>query len=128
MQILPQTETSQRTFIWLKNYFELVGDQMSNVTEVHVDFITYHGMHQEYSELFLLQQSNCYDRFIKFIHELFPIVKIREFKSVQSKCEACFVLSDGRITHYCRFIQTSSFRFHERTSCVLYEKISGNYV
>ena len=120
LTICPQTTMAHKTLIFLDEYFKLVGDQMPNSNEVHIDSITYVELHKEYYYRLFDEQLDepvfSYDRFIKFIKLLFPHIRIREYKAVSGKCMTCYLLSEKRnaknTTPYEQKIVASLARHH----------------
>ena len=85
------------TFIWFRDHFDLVGDPMPNTPGlVHIDKI-------EKQEIYCMYvnevRRDCltFSSWNKFWKRVFPNVKIRQWKNVTGKCEACAQINNGRL-------------------------------
>jgi hypothetical protein len=95
---VPNTVPSLTCFGWMQEYFEIVGDQMPNCCEIHLEPIEIKSIHQEYV-LALTdsgQEALSYSSFLNMWHCCFRHVKIREYKSVTGKCKTCTMLAEAR--------------------------------
>lgn len=84
-------------FAWMHSFFEAVGDKMPK-GEIHLEPMFIRGIWEEYVDDFkggLIPTVSIQD-FGKMWIDLFPHVKIREFKAVTGKCWTCAMLSDSR--------------------------------
>lgn len=81
-------------------FFGLMGDQMPNSQEVHLEPIFVHEVWDEYKrdQISVFNEYVCVSTFGKLWESCFPHVKIREHKAVGMKCNICAVLSDLRST------------------------------
>jgi hypothetical protein len=79
-------------------FFQLMGDQIPNGTDVHLEPIYVHEVWTEY-KTDMESYGNPYldvSTFGKLWLTCFPHVKIREHKAVGMKCNTCAILSDLR--------------------------------
>ena len=88
-------------FSWMHYHFSLVGDTVPNSHgELHLEPIERHEVHDEYKldmDAYKLHSMSL-SYFEQMWHMCFPYVRIREFKNVTGKCEACAFLSNARRT------------------------------
>ena len=101
---IPRTQQSLAAYGWLKCHFELVGDDMPNKDEVHLEPCNRTEIDAEYlsdmvADAFSFVEPLTYERFCFLWDEVFPFVKIRMFKAVTGKCFCCAKLSDAMKKH-----------------------------
>jgi len=95
---IPNGPQSLACYAWMSDYFQMMGDSMPNMDEVHLEPIDIKEIYEEYLDdakstgFEALNTTN----FTKIWRNLFPHVKIREFKAVTGKCSTCAKLSDAR--------------------------------
>ena len=86
-------------FAWMHNFFEMVGDKMPNLDgEIHLEPILIRVVWEEYVDDLKggVTPTISLSEFGKMWSDLFPHVKIRQFKAVTGKCYTCAMLSDTR--------------------------------
>eukprot|EP01036_Dinobryon_divergens_P037208 gene37208-48631_t len=100
---IPNTAQSVRCFAWMDYYFRLLGDEMPNMNETHLEPTTLLDIHSEYSADMKREGLTplVYSVWTVFWKNVFPHVKVREFKAVTGKCLNCAMLSHAR-TKYTR--------------------------
>ena len=99
---IPNSVVSVSAYAWMTRYFSLVGDDMSNRDEIHLEPTWIKDVWQEYVDD-MKMHSNPYlsdTDFGQMWINCFPHVKIREFKAVSGKCETCMKLSKLRRTFH----------------------------
>ena len=77
--------TSLATAVWMKNHFNLLGDQQPNTNgQIHLDTITKRTVYKEYEKEWgwKLESIVSYATFTRIWRESFRHVKIRKFKGV----------------------------------------------
>lgn len=99
MTKIPNSYKSLACYVWMHNYFDLVGDQAPNSGgEIHLDPTTKEEIYTEYVMDMesvgeeRLDPSNFRDLW----KTCFPHVKIKEFKNVTGKCDTCAALTAAR--------------------------------
>eukprot|EP01032_Pedospumella_encystans_P003826 gene3826-4522_t len=75
-------EAKVRCFAWMEYYFRLLGDEMPNSEEKHLKPTDYQDIYVEYSADMDREGQTpfVYSAWGKFWKNVFPYVKIREFK------------------------------------------------
>ena len=99
---IPNSVVAVSAYAWMARYFSLVGDDMSNCDEIHLEPTWIKDVWQEYVDD-MKMHSNPYlsdTDFGQLWIKCFPHVKIREFKAVSGKCETCMKLSKLRRTFH----------------------------
>lgn len=119
MTKIPNSYMSLACYVWMKNFFELVGDQVPNSAgEIHLEPTTINEIHAEYvmDMEHVGEERLDYVTFRNLWIHCFPYVKIREFKAVTGitidvsyalvyielrmfvigKCDACAALTAAR--------------------------------
>eukprot|EP01041_Mallomonas_annulata_P003616 gene3616-7196_t len=97
---IPDTQMSIRTYGWMHDHFNSIGDAQPNNNEMHLEPV--HKV--AHTKTFRL-----------FWRKIFPHVKIWQFKAVTGKCMTCAKLSDGRKTqkdYKSRRLMTELHCFH----------------
>lgn len=91
------TEDHAYAHEWFSLTAELVGDNMPNSQEIHLDPMSKVELWLEYiaDMRFLLKRNTFlgYDKFLAMWKSQFGHVKIRKFKSVTGKCAECALVS-----------------------------------
>lgn len=78
--LLPNTTASRECYEWMKEYFTVSGDHMPNSKEIHLENTPLIRLHEQYKrETFYHLQYNAW---IKIWRDLFPHVKLRQYKQV----------------------------------------------
>jgi hypothetical protein len=94
------TEKAKKASLFLRTYFQLVGDAMPNVAEIHLDPVEKRDVYKEYcidmTEANDKDDIVSYSHFLKIWNKQFPHVRIREYKAVSGKCACCANLSHMR--------------------------------
>lgn len=115
---LPNTPRAHQLFKWLDDLFDIIGDYMPNIQEIHLDSITVKkqlwDMYCEELKL-ICKEPLKYTTFLEIMNSCFPHVKIREYKGVTGKCLTCTMLTDLRQTHRDQRtikLATDLFAFH----------------
>ena len=96
---LSRAPSNTTAFAWMHNFFEMVGDKMPNLDgEIHLEPILIRTIWDEYREALKggIIPIIGLSEFGKMWMDLFPHVKIRQFKAVTGKCYTCAMLSDAR--------------------------------
>jgi hypothetical protein len=95
---LSREPSATTAFAWMYNFFEMVGDKMPNIGEIHLEPIFIRVIWEEYVDDLKggLIPTVGLKQFGKMWEDLFPHVKIRQFKAVTGKCYTCAMLSDAR--------------------------------
>jgi hypothetical protein len=97
---IPNTVVAFDCYVWMLNYFTLMGDcQPNRDNEVHLEPIEKKEIFKEYVEYSGSNDIVCYASFTNFNNiwiNCFPNVSIRQFKVVSGKCRTCSNLSDAR--------------------------------
>ena len=103
---------------WMSVFFAMVGDQIPNSNEIHLETQEKLEIWAEYVwDMFHLFEDNalCYSKFLDLWDTVFPHVKIRVYKDVTGKCTVCAVLSDLRKKFHSRAMRrlvTTLHAFH----------------
>lgn len=95
---LSREPSATTAFAWMHNFFEMVGDKMPNLNEIHLEPIFVRVVWEEYVDDLkgsLIPALSLW-QFGQMWQDLFPHVKIRQFKAVTGKCYTCAMLSDAR--------------------------------
>lgn len=97
---IPNTDQSVRCFAWMDYYFNLLGDDIPNADEKHLEPIPCTEIHAEY--VADMTREGCepltYVAWGEIWTTLFPHVKVRQFKAVTGKCTHCAMLAHARST------------------------------
>ena len=89
---IPESEAGFICTTFLMDWFQLAGEQEPNANEIHIDHITHVEVFEEYkSDPYVNSHDKVYgyDAFVKIWREVFPKVKIRQYKNVTGKCAVC---------------------------------------
>jgi hypothetical protein len=103
---------------WLSVFFHMVGDQIPNSIEIHLETQEKIEIWAEYVwDMYTLgeYEALCYSKLLELWDLVFPHVKIRVYKAVTGKCTICAVLSDLRKKHHStvmRKLVTTLHAFH----------------
>jgi hypothetical protein len=87
---------------WLNNHFKVSGDQIPNMDQIHLEAQEKSAIWNYYSshiDNIFMEDENlvlCYSKFIKLWQTGYFHVKIREYKAVTGKCNACALLNEER--------------------------------
>ena len=94
---VPNTPQAEHLYAWMKNYFELLGDEQPALAEVHLDPIQKLDIYAEYvNETVNIDglQPLSISRMEQMWLDSFNYVKIREYKACTGKCSICADLSE----------------------------------
>jgi hypothetical protein len=98
--LAPNTVKSKLAIQFLNEFFNLVGDKIPNLQEIHLDPIDKKEVWKEYRQEILQFETEAellkYSAFCALWDSAFPHVKIREYKAVTGKCVFCATLSKLR--------------------------------
>ena len=99
---IPNSVASITCYAWLARYFSMIGDDMSNRDEIHLEPTWIKDVWEEYSDNMKMLDVPylSVNDFGKIWVNCFPYVKIREFKAVSGKCDTCMKLSKLRRTFH----------------------------
>lgn len=89
---IPDTPTGYICATFLAEWFQLAGEQEPNADEIHIDVISQTEVFEEYkTDPYVLSHEKVYsyNSFIKIWRDVFPKIKIREYKNVTGKCAVC---------------------------------------
>jgi hypothetical protein len=89
---IPDTSTGFICATFLAEWFQLAGEQEPNADEIHIDFVSKDEVYEEYkADPFVNSHDKVYEigAFLKIWREVFPKVKMREYKNVTGKCAVC---------------------------------------
>ena len=99
---IPNSSVSISCYAWMARYFSLVGDEMPNSEEIHLESMHIKEIWEEYRDV--MKALDCgyiaLGQFGDLWMKCFPYVKIREFKAVSGKCDTCMKLSKLRRTFH----------------------------
>ena len=93
---------------WMSVFFHMVGDQIPNSDEIHLETQEKLEIWAEYVwDMFFLgeYEALCYSKFLELWDLVFPHVKIRVYKAVTGKCTVCAVLSDLRKKYHAKDVR-----------------------
>ena len=88
--------TEMETFLWFRDYFDLVGDPQPNLQQVHLDKTEKTEIYEIYVNEVGRENALSFSSWRKFWDKVFPDYTIREWKSVSGKCEHCAAINAGR--------------------------------
>ena len=91
VMVLPNTEAARECYVWMKEYFNVAGDHMPNKKEIHLDNEPIFKLYDRYKKQTIYHLG--YTQWRNIWTELFPHVKMREYKQVTGKCQCCAILS-----------------------------------
>ena len=89
---IPDTVTGFICTTFLMDWFQLAGEQEPNSDEIHIDHISHVEVFEEYkSDPYVNTHDKVYgyEAFVRIWREVFPKVKIRQYKNVTGKCSVC---------------------------------------
>ena len=93
MMKVPNSPENMLCCAWLENHFILIGDDMPNGGEIHLDSQDKKDIYNDYvsdiKNIFLEDSPVSFPQFWKLWHAVFPYVVIREYKGVTGKCLTC---------------------------------------
>jgi len=90
--------TEMETFLWFRDYFELIGDPQPNLQQVHLDKTEKTEIYEIYVNEIGRENALSFSSWRKFWDNVFPDYVIRQWKSVSGKCEHCAAINAGRRT------------------------------
>ncbi len=96
--MVPNTVPSLTCFAWMKSFFDAVGDQQPNCSQIHLEPTNVKTVHAEYVQVIgdAGEETLSYESFLNMWSCCFNHVKIREYKAVSGKCSICTLLSESR--------------------------------
>ena len=99
---IPNSSVSISCYAWMARYFALVGDEMPNSEQIHLEPMHIKEIWEEYRDV--MKALDCgyiaLGPFGDLWKHCFPYVRIREFKAVSGKCDTCMKLSKLRRTFH----------------------------
>jgi len=93
VMVLPNSDASRACYSWMKEYFEVAGDHMPNSKEIHLENQSILKLYKQYTNQTFSICKLGYTAWRNMWKELFPHVKMREYKQVTGKCQCCALLS-----------------------------------
>jgi len=99
---MPNSPVAVSCYAWMARYFSMVGDDMSNSEEIHLEPTLIKDVWAEYREEMISYgvKHLSVTAFGSLWTHCFSYVKIREFKAVSGKCDTCLKLSKLRRTFH----------------------------
>jgi len=92
VMVLAGTMESRECYEWMEDYFNIAGDHMPNSKEIHLENMKILTLYNKYLKEAIFPPLS-YKAWRNIWTELFPHVKIREFKQVTGKCQTCTLLT-----------------------------------